>query len=329
MTRTRVVLLLLLALLLPLAPSPASAAEPILFGAAQAAVPGSTKLQAIRALEGATGRSLAVIRHYDMWDDQFPSTTETALRDSGHTLLLSVKAKRRDGRFVLWRDIAAAQPGSPLHDDMVRWATALRDFDGPVQVSFNHEAETSSSRPSGSAAEYVAAARAFTTVLRAHPAPKVRIAWIAAVRNFSVRPTASSYAPPFYPGDAWVDDLAVDAYNMYCLRRDGRYSRPWRSLEELLRPWMAFVAEHPGPGLVVAEFGSPEDPDGPGRKAQWIDDAAALFQRPEYARIRMVAYWNQLSHNFAGCDFRVTSSPSALEAFRRMAAEPYYAATAP
>ena len=139
-------------------------------------------------------------------------------------------------------------------------------------------------------------------------------------------PTNRQYAPSYYPGDAWVDYLAIDAYNMYCLRKDGRFSRPWRSLQQLLEPFMQFAAQHPTRDLLVAEFGTPEDPAQPQRKAQWIDGARLLFQQPAYARFRAVSYWNQLSHNFEGCDFRVTSSSSAQQAFVRMAQDPYYSA---
>ncbi len=307
--------------------STSATAGPIQLGAAQASYAGTTKKEAIQNLESAVGRHLAVVRVYDRWTYTFPDSTDTWLKSSSHMLFLSVKTRRADGSYVKWADIAAAQPGDRLYSDMVRWADAIKAYAVPIYVAFNHEPETSVSQPSGTPSEYIAAWRAFVGVFRNRGVTNARFAWTTAVRNFSASPTSSKYAPRYFPGDSWVDYLAVDAYNMFCLRKDGTFSRPWRSLQELLSPFMQFAAQHPTPGLITAEFGTPEDPADPTRKATWIDQARALFQQPAYARFSAVSYWNQLSHNFDGCDFRVTSSSAALDAFKRMGSDPYYSAS--
>lgn len=209
---------------------------------------------------------------------------------------------------------------------MVRWADAVKAYGAPMYFSFNHEPETTVSKPSGNATQYIAAWRAVVGVFRDRGVTNATHAWVPAVSNFSVATTSPQYAPSFYPGDAWVDHIAIDAYNMYCRLKDGRFYRPWRSLQQVLEPFMQFAAQHPTPSLIVAEFGTPEDPAQPQRKAQWLDEANLLFQQPAYARFRALSYWNQISINFAGCDFRVTSSSAAQQAFVRMAQDPYYGA---
>jgi hypothetical protein len=312
---------------LPDAPlAAAAAAGPIQFGAAQAAAGGASKIEAIQALEAVAGRQLAVMRVYDSWDSAFPDATATWLKTTGHTMFLSIKTKRNNGKAVRWADIAAAKQGDALYADMVRWADAIKAYGVPLYLSFNHEPETSVSHPSGAPAEYVLAWRAFVDLFRDRGVDNAHFAWTTAVRNYSAPQSSAKYAPRFYPGDDWVDFLAIDAYNMYCLTKNGTFSRPWRSLEELLAPFMLFAAGHPDPGLLVAEFGTPEDPANPQRKADWILQARQLFQQQAYTRFRAVSYWNQLSHNFAGCDFRVTSSAAARNAFTAMAKDPYYSA---
>jgi hypothetical protein len=249
------------------------------------------------------------------------------MRSTGHSLFLSIKARLKSGTNVKWQDIANAQPGSALYTNMVRWATAIKAYGLPMYVSFNHEPDTSNSQASGTTAQFIAAWQKFVTVLRSEGVTNARFSWTVAVRSFSLSPGSATYAPKYYPGDAWVDVIAIDAYNMYCLRKDGKYSRPWRSLAELLAPFMTFVQTHPEPDLVVAEWGTPEDTKSPGRKAQWIADAQELFKQPGYERFIGVSYWNQLSHNFAGCDFRVASSATALAAFKAMANDPFYSGT--
>lgn len=310
----------------PPAAAHGAGSSPIRFGAAQPRVQGITQQQAVQRLEESIGRSLAVVRVYLLWDSPFPNPYTQWLKDTGHSVFLSVRARRTNGTAVSWRAIADAQPGDPLHREMVSWADRIKAYGTRMFLAFNHEPDTTESHASGTAADYVAAARAWVSTMRAHGVTNAEHSWTIAVRNLSVPPSDVRYAPDYYPGDPWVDNIAVDAYNMYCLRTDGRFHRPWRSLEELLAPFMAFARDHPGPALVVAEFGSPEDPDRPGRKAQWISEARQLFQRAAYARIKSVSYWNRHSINFVNCDFRVTSSESALEAFRQMANDPYYAA---
>lgn len=302
----------------------AAVGGPIQFGAAQAAYPGASKIQAIQNLDSVAGRQLAVIRVYNLWTDAFPDSTANWLKSTNRTMFMSIKTKRPDGSHVMWADIARATPGTPLYADMLRWAKAIKAFGAPVYLSFNHEPETSVSQPSGSPAEYIQAWRTFVGVFRAQGVTNARFAWTTAVRNYSAAPTSSKYAPRYYPGDEWVEYLAIDAYNMYCMKKDGTFSMPWRSLETLLAPFMQFATQHQSEGLIVAEYGTPEDPAQPSRKAEWIDAARLMFQQSAFARFEAVMYWNQLSHNFAGCDFRVTSSTAARNAFVKMANDPYY-----
>lgn len=304
----------------------AAAQAPIRFGAAQAATSGLSKIQAIQALEGVIGRPLAVVRTYDRWNTAFPDATDTWLKSTGHTLFLSIKTRRADGSYLKWSAIAAAEPGSALYKDMVRWADAIKAYAVPVYVSFNHEPETSVSHPSGTAADYVRAWHRFVEVFRARGVTNARFAWVAAIRNYSVSQTSYKYAPRYYPGDGWVDVLAIDAYNTYCPKKNGTFTDPWRTLETILGPFMTFAATHPTLELVVAEFGSAEDPAQPGRKAQWIDQARLLFQKPAYERFRVVLYWNQVNGNNPPCDFRVTTGVPARDAFKAMAQDPYYSA---
>lgn len=298
----------------------ATADDPMQFGM----FAGDTKASSVQTLEQAVGRPYAYVRVYRSWNDTFPDSNVNWMESSGHSLFLSIKARLKSGTNLSWQQIANAQPGSSLYTDMVRWATAIKGYDGPVYVSFNHEPDTSNSQRSGTPTDFIAAYRHFVDVMREQDVTNARFAFTTAVRNYSVSPTSRKYAPKYYPGDAWIDAIAVDAYNMYCRTRSGSFANPWRSLDTLLQPFMAFVAGHPGPDLVLAEWGSPEDPANPQRKAQWITEAQDLFKQPAYARFVGISYWNQLSHNYQNCDFRVTSSTAALNAFKVMANDPFY-----
>ena len=304
--------------------SPASASRTLVFGAAQAAYPGASQEQALTALQSSVGRSLAAVRVYDDWDTAFPNPYTSWLHKTGHAIVLSVRPKLTDGTVIPWASIARAKPGDPLFADMLRWAAGVKQFGGHVYLVFHHEPETLGSAGYGTPADFVAAWRTWVGVMRGAGVINAEYVWTVAESNFFVAPTDSRYAPRYYPGDSLVDDIAVDAYNMYCLRTDGRYQQPWRSLQAVLAPLLAFAALHRAPGLLLAEWASPEDPRTPGRKAQWLVAARQLLKQPAYSRLKAVLYWNQLSPSFPNCDFRVTSSASSLAAFTAMANDPFY-----
>jgi beta-mannanase len=159
--------------------------------------------------------------------------------------------------------------------------------------------------------------------MRAQGVANAKWAWTTAARNYGSGKPAQ-YAPNYYPGDEWVDVIAIDAYNMYCKTKTGAWANPWRSLQTIITPFMNFAAQHPGIPLVMAEFGTAEDPANPSAKANWITDARQMFKQPGYERFEAVAYWNTTSHNYANCDFKITSSTASLNAFRAMAADPFY-----
>lgn len=309
---------------LALTSAPANAADvldPMAFGA----FPGVATQTSTQSFESTVGRSLAYVRVYDRWNDTFPNTQTSWMKSTGHSLFLSIKTRLKSGTNLSWQGIADAQPGSALYADMVHWASQIKAYGLPIYVTFNHEPDTANSQASGTPAAYIAAYRKFVTVMRAENVTNAKWAWTAAARNFDG--TTKQYAPSYYPGDAWVDVIAIDAYNMYCQTKSGSWANPWRSLAQILAPFMAFANQHPGPALVVAEFGSAEDPADPSAKANWINDAGQLFKSPGYERFEAVSYWNTTSHNYVNCDFKVTSSTASLDAFKAMANDPFYAGT--
>ena len=65
------------------------------------------------------------------------------MRDTGHTLFLSIKAQRINGHEDQFADIAAAAAGHQLYKDMQHIAAQIKAFKSPVYIIFNHEPEAS------------------------------------------------------------------------------------------------------------------------------------------------------------------------------------------
>src|SRR5207248_129768 len=91
-------------------------------------------------------------------------------------------------------------------------------------------------------------------------------------------------ADPYYPGDGYVDLLGADGYNWY--QCPGR-SDPWTSFHDV---FTAFYSYGLGKGkpMFVSEWGSNEDSTTPGRKGQWITDAATTLKT--WPQVKVVSY---------------------------------------
>lgn len=238
-------------------------------------------------------------------------------------MIISVKAQKRNGTLIKWADVASAQPGSVLYNNMAEWARAIRDLQVPGFFTFHHEPEAAINVNNGSAAEYIAAWRNFHSVFRAQGAINVSFMWILTAQSFRLTSTDRRYAEKWYPGDGYVDGVASDAYNWYSCRT--AVQSPWRSLAFLIEGQRAFGAAHPSKLLYLTEWASAEDPSSQGRKAQWIRDAQALLKTPGYAQFRGFTYFNIPGQG--NCVWDVRSSQNALDAFTDMAHDPYYGGT--
>jgi hypothetical protein len=80
---------------------------------------------------------------------------------------------------------------------------------------------------------------------------------------------------------------------------------------------------------MLLEWGTVEDPARPGRKAQWLSDAARVLAGPAYRQFRAALYWDDQHTGKkinTACDFDYRTSPDALNAWRSVATVPALAA---
>jgi hypothetical protein len=110
-----------------------------------------------------------------------------------------------------------------------------------------------------------------------------------------------------------VDFVAADAYNWYGVQNNA----DWRSFAQVFATTRAFAVAHNKP-WIAAEYGSEEDPQQPGRKAQWIRDVLpTVKQWPELAA---VMYFDSIKEGHWATD----SSTAALNAFADLAKDRYF-----
>ncbi len=114
---------------------------------------------------------------------------------------------------------------------------------------------------------------------------------------------------PYYPGDAYVDHVALDGYNF---GDDHSEWHAWQSYDEIFGRSLDLLDDF-GKPLFISEIGCADDP----RKPAWIEDF--LTRVSADARVRAFV-WFQLDKRRAGeHDWRLESDPESLEIFRRWA----------
>lgn len=211
---------------------------------------------------------------------------------------------------VSWSTVANAQPGSAVYQDIVRWADTLNARPGVVLFTFSHEPEGESSRNLGTNTTFIAAFQRVVNVFRSRGVDNVEYTWNVTSNAFRVPPGDNRYAPKWYPGDAYVDNVATAAYNWY---NCGEGKGLWLSLANRTEQALAFAKSH-NKQYVLAEFASQRDP----RRAQWLRDAYQWF-KDNRAHVRAAFYYNT-SDQRPGCYWRLTTSEE-ISAFRTMASD--------
>jgi beta-mannanase len=197
-------------------------------------------------------------------------------------------------------------------------ATTIKGFGARVNFIFEHEPDARSSLPSGNGAQFVAAWRNIWNVFHARGLTSANVRFVATYTGVIFTRASPRNIKDYYPGDAYVDAVAIDPYNWSWCRGEH-----WKELGYLIESQRLWGLAHPSKQLMIMEFGSPEDKSSAGHKAQWIRNAEALFKLPAYHQYTAVLYFTGRVVS-GGCPWDFKSSSSSLAAFRSMTNDPAY-----
>jgi hypothetical protein len=204
-----------------------------------------------------------------------------------------------------------------LHDaNIISHAQSMRDFGQPIFLRFAHEmngnwypwAGTTNGGSTSGAANYIAAWRHVHDIFVAQGAANV--VWIWCVNQNDSPAEPWNHWTNYYPGDGYVDWVAVDAYNW------GTSNGGWRSMGSLLNTsaYNDYAATKP---IMVAETSSNE---AGGNKAQWIYDLGGAI-RNNFPSVEAVVWFDKsgTSDNWA-----IDSSAASLDAYRSVGQDSYF-----
>jgi beta-mannanase len=163
-----------------------------------------------------------------------------------------------------------------------------------------------------SSAAVVAAWKHIKQVFADRGATNVKLVWC--VNNDSVPNTTANAVAAYWPGDAYVDILAIDGYNF----GTATTGSSWRKFSSVIGASYATVTKLSAKPLILAEAGCVEPG---GNKAAWITNMFSVI-KTSYPRITGVCWFN-VNDTTAKTDFRVESSSASLAAFKAAMAAGY------
>ncbi|HEU5063720.1 MAG TPA: glycosyl hydrolase [Solirubrobacterales bacterium] len=223
--------------------------------------------------------------------------------------------------MITWEPWTAEEEGIALrHIAAKRWDRYLRraarsasNWGKPLMVRFAHEMNGDwfpwgRGVNGNTARDFRKAWKHVVDLFRFHGADNV--IWVWSPNEDS---GGSFQFAPLYPGDEWVDWVALDGFNF-------GGDEGWPSFTTVFGSTYDRLVALTDRPVMIAETGSSEDG---GDKAAWITSALGR-EAPRFPRVRALVLFDGETPRG---DFRVDTSPEALRALRRELDSPTYAGT--
>jgi hypothetical protein len=227
-----------------------------------------------RAFNAAAARTLwsqGIMTHYT-WE---PWNTALGVADPGQLHLQDIVDGKWDD-YIRARGVEFASVGAPI---MVRWG---HEFNGnwyPWGIVNN----------GGNPALYVNAYRRVHDLVVAAGATNVQ--WVWCFNNSSTPDSSFNEPAQSYPGDGYVDWVAIDGYNWGLAPSWDPAGNYWTSFESVYSSaYNKARSIAPKRPVMIAEVASSEDG---GNKAQWLNDMSAALASGRFPDLKLVNYFDQ------------------------------------
>lgn len=243
----------------------------------------------VTAFETLVGARVDLVATFYGWYDKFPLHYGSLVRDEGKTLV------------IFWEQygVTLDEITSGASDAYIRqFAEDARNYGGPVLLAPFHEMNGywtpwSGVNGNNNAQKVVLAWQHVRDLFR--DTPNVRFVW--AVNSDSVPDTAANSIAAYYPGDRYVDDVAINGFN---------FGDPWMSFGDIFEKPLAELQLYRKP-IYILSLASAEGP----QKAAWITDALSIAI-PRHPEIVGWIWFNEKKE----ADWTVNSDPNALAEFQ-------------
>lgn len=293
----------------------------------------------LRSFEQAVGKSAAWVYFSHNWfrDRRFPKETAGWIRESGSVpyLRLMLRSDAVQGGaepiFTLERIIAGE-----FDRDLRAWAQGAREFGSPLIAEFGTEVNGewfswngvwngggtlngygNPEEPDGPE-RFRDAYRHIVAIAREQGA--LNLIWVFHVNNEDMPEEGWNRLENYYPGDAWVDWIAVSLYGAVTPLED-----EWLSFGagmDAVYPRLAALS--PDKPIVLAEFGAAAR-NPLGDQARWAQAALTDIVGGRWPRLIGFSWWNERWENDDNpahdTSMRVQDNPRLARAFSQVVAK--------
>ncbi len=282
----------------------------------------SSNWQAVTNFASNAQKDVSIINNFDSWTDTssstngtqaFPTTEMSDIRNHGSIPMFTWQPQNSTEGVTQSFTLATIIAGD--YDAYITsWATAAKAWGHPFFLRFAHEMNGNwypwaASVNGNTASEYIQAWQHVHNIFVSMGATNAT--WVWCVNVVAGMPTPISQ---IYPGDNYVDWLALDGYN--------RTTNPWQDFSALTGTTVnQLINIAPGKPIMVAESGCTQTNYAPETKAQWFLASLTNYV-PSVPRIKAWVYFN--STNSDGEDWRITNPATALAGYQQGIGLSYY-----
>jgi mannan endo-1,4-beta-mannosidase len=243
----------------------------------------------LTSFETLVGKQAKLRSIFTNWGDAFPTSVGANLKSSNKTLVIFWEQYG-----VTLDSIIAGEQDAYIK----KFATDAKAYGGPVFLAPFHEMNgnwdpwggtVGSNTPKKVVDAWKHIHDVFGTVSN--------VKWAWAMNNLSVPNTSANAIAAYYPGDAYVDIVAVDGFN---------FGSPWESFDTVFSKALTTVAVYKK-SIYILSIASAQGT----QKAGWITDAFTV-QVKKYPLLKGWVWFNENKEK----DWRVDSDPASLSAFK-------------
>ncbi len=243
----------------------------------------------LSTLESLVGKQVKLRSIFTNWGDAFPASVGADLKPSNKTLVIFWEQYG-----VTLDSIIAGESDAYIR----KFALDAKNYGGQVILSPFHEMNGNWDPWGGTVGQntpqkVVQAWRHIHDVFGT--VTNVKFAW--AVNNISVPDTTANAIAAYYPGDAYVDYVAVDGFN---------FGNPWQSFDAVFGKALNTVAAYKKPIYILSMASAAG-----AQKPAWITDAVTV-QMKKYPLLRGWLWFNENKEQ----DWRINSDAATLAAFK-------------
>jgi mannan endo-1,4-beta-mannosidase len=164
-------------------------------------------------------------------------------------------------------------------------------------------------------ADFVAAWKHIVDIFRQAGATNVQFVYCQSSRRQTQINNQIDILKQAYPGDAYVDWIALDGY--------ANSRNNWRSLKDQFQPSYDLLTSLSSRPMIFYEVGAAENPNDPLFKANWITQGFLTTIPQQFPRVVAAGWFDSVSDNGV-YDYSLDTSQNSLNAWRQVVASPLY-----